>query len=78
MLTTLIAGEKEITFEEKSLALGVQRYNAEDTGNKTITLDGSEVILPANFTANFTACRNQNSSVNRMVCFANSLQTIVL
>ena len=74
MLTTLIAGEKEITIEKKSLALGVQRYNAEDTGNKTITLNGSEVILPVNF----TACGNQNSSVNRMVCFANFLQTIVL
>ena len=73
MLTTLIAGEKEITIEKKSLALGVERYNAKDLGNKTITLDGSEVILPANF----TACRNQSSIVNRMVCFANSLQTII-
>ena len=74
MLTTLIAGEKEITIEKKSLALGVERYNAKDRSNKTITLDGSEVILPANF----TACCNQSSSVNRMVCFANSLQTIIL
>ena len=74
MLTTLIAGEKEITIEKKSLALGVERYNAKDMGNKTIALDRSEVILPVNF----TACGNQNSSVNRMVCFANSLQTIIL
>ena len=74
MLTTLIAGEKEITIEKKSLALGVERYNAKDMGNKTIALDGSEVILPAHF----TPCGNQNSSVNRMVCFANSLQTIIL
>ena len=74
MLTTLIAGEKEITIEKKSLALGVERYNAKDMGNKTITLDASEVILPANS----TACNNQSSSVNRMVCFANSLQTIIL
>ena len=74
MLTTLIAGEKEITIEEKSLSLGVERYNTEDMGNKTITLDGSEVNLPSNF----KACGNQNSSVNRMVCFANSLQTIIL
>ena len=74
MLTTLIAGEKEITIEEKSLSLGVERYNAGDMGNKTITLDGSEVILPANF----TACGNQNSSVTRRVWFANSLQTIIL
>ena len=74
MLTTLIAGEKEITIEKKSLALGVERYNAKYMGNKTITLDGSEVILPANS----TACNNQSSSVNRMVCFANSLQTIIL
>ena len=73
MLTTLIAGEKEITIEEKSLSLGVERYSAEDMGNKTITLDGSEVNLPANF----IACGNQNSSVNRMVCFINCLQTIV-
>lgn len=71
-MTTKIEGEKESVVTKKSLALAVERYNADDMGNKTISLDGSEVILPANF----TACLNK-SSVNRMVCFTNSILSIV-
>ena len=63
ILTTKIDGEKETTIKKESFALAVERYKADDMSNKTINLDGSEVILPANF----KACVNK-SSVNRMVC----------
>ena len=66
LLTTKVAGEKEAETNAGTLAMRVERYNPGDIGNKSISMNGSEVLLPVNF----TACGNQSGSVNRMVCLA--------
>ena len=73
MLTTKIAGEKETTMKTKTLAVGVSKENA--IGKEAITLTGSTVKFPDNFSVFYKF----NTSVNRVVCFAQiTLQSLVM
>ena len=61
--TTLIPGEEEKELSSTSITAAVCMEKLDELGNKTISLDRTEAVLPSDFSSSFAT----NSIVQRVV-----------